>query len=142
MSEQLSKQIAAAKAKSLAAAAEARIERAERKERELDQLATDFVNFIGNGDPSGLRCFVNNVTDRSVLLGSAESDVPIGERKSFSVDRAMFPEGVHKNQRWEIAIIGEPDYTGSGAYLTAQIEVLGKVQAVKPTLEELLARVK
>lgn len=96
------------------------------KQRSLADLKADFRKFIGNAHPSCVRVWVNEVTEDSVLLGSADATVPVEERKSFAVDRKVFPENVQKKQLWEVAI-SSADHSDSRKYLVGDVTALQRV---------------
>lgn len=124
MSNQLQKQIEAAKAAA--------------KSRNITDLKTDFRKFVGDAHPSCVRVWVNEVTDDAVLLGSADSKVKPEERKTFQVDRAVFPAEVNKKQLWEICI-QTADYSASRKYLTGKVDVLQRVKNEGFSAADLLA---
>lgn len=74
MSEQLSKQVQQAKAKS----EQFRAQREEAKVNRIDQMATDFCAFVGetradNGDLTSVPVWLNGIYGQDVYLGSAEA---------------------------------------------------------------------
>lgn len=95
------------------------------REHNLKMLKSDLRTFVGNAHTSCVAVFVNEVTEDSVLLGSASATVPVAERKTLSVDRAMFPEAA-KKQRWEICI-ERVDLSGSRKYLVGDIVPLRRI---------------
>ena len=100
--------------------------KAEVKQRSLAELNSDFRKFIGQSHPSCVKVWINEVTEDTVLLGSAEATVPVEERKSFAVDRKIFPENISKKQLWEVAI-QSADHSDSRKYLTGDVAVLQRV---------------
>ena len=123
MSNQLQKQIEAAKAAA--------------KKRNIVDLKSDFRKFVGEAHPSCVRVWINEVTDDVVLFGSADSKLKPEERKTFQVDRAVFPEEIGKKQLWEVAI-QTADYSASRKYLTGKVEVLQRVKNEGFSAESLL----